>query len=303
MSSSFQVDLPSAIGPTSEAEAPQRSRAWLWLLFPYALTLVAFLALPLANVLLLSVYRYSPIKIWIPEFTVANYIQMFTPYFGGVALRTASIGAIATVLCVILGYPIAYYLSRCSKRALTVGMFILTLPLMVSAVVGSFGWIVILGRNGLLNSALKALGAEARIDILYSPAAVVIALVHFLLPLMVLPLMAAIEKIPIRLEEAATNLGAGSFARFRLVILPLSRPGLVSGVVLCFSIAISVVVTSALLGGRTGRMFGNDIYEQVITAANWPFASALSIMLILAIVISMSLAIGASRRNAAGRAR
>ncbi|WP_366938621.1 ABC transporter permease subunit [Bradyrhizobium sp.] len=93
------------------------------------------------------------------------------------------------------------------------------------------------------------------------------------------------------------------FARFRLIILPLSRPGLISGAVLCFSIAISVVVTSALLGGRTGRMFGNDIYEQVITAANWPFASALSIMLILAILISMSLAIGAFRRNAAGGAR
>jgi ABC-type spermidine/putrescine transport system permease subunit I len=302
MSSSFQVDMPS-VGLTVEAAAPRRSSAWLWLLFPYALTLVAFLALPLANVLLLSVYRYSPIKIWIPEFTGANYVQMFTPYFGSVALRTVSIGAIATVLCVLLGYPVAYYLSRCSKRALTVGMFVLTLPLMVSAVVGSFGWIVILGRNGLLNSALKALGAEARVDILHSPAAVVIALVHFLLPLMVLPLLAAIEKIPIKLEEAATNLGAGSFTRFRLVILPLSRPGLISGAVLCFSIAISVVVTSALLGGRTGRMFGNDIYEQVITAANWPFASALSIMLILAIVISMSLAIGASRRNAAGEAR
>ena len=236
------------------AALPRRTRAWIWLLVPYALTLVAFIALPLANVLLLSVYRYSPITIWIPEFTGANYIQIFTPYFGNVALRTLSIGAVATVLCVLLGYPVAYYLSRCSKSALTVGMFILTLPLMVSAVVGSFGWIVILGRNGLLNSALKALGIEMRVAILYTPTAVVIALVHFLLPLMVLPLMAAIEKIPRRLEEAATNLGASSFATFRLVILPLSRPGLISGVVLCFSIAISVVVTSALLGGRTGRM-------------------------------------------------
>src|SRR5260370_30114393 len=131
MSSSFRADMPSAIGLPNEAAASRRSRAWLWLLLPYALMLLGFLALPLANVLLLSVYRYSPIKIWIPEFTDANYIQMFTPYFGGVALRTASIGAIATLMCVLLGYPVAYYLSRCSKRALTVGMFILTLPLMV----------------------------------------------------------------------------------------------------------------------------------------------------------------------------
>lgn len=269
----------------------------MWLLVPYTLTLLAFLALPLANVALLSVYRYSPITIWVPEFTLANYGQMFTLYFGTVALRTLRIGATATVLCVLLGYPVAYYLSRCSRRALTVGMFILTLPLMVSAVVGAFGWIVILGRNGLLNSALKLVSPDLRLDILYTQTAVIIALVHFLLPLMVLPLMAAIEKIPRRLEEAATNLGAGSFATFRLVILPLSRPGLVSGVLLCFSIAISVVVTSSLLGGRTGRMFGNDIYEQVITAANWPFASSLAIMLILVIVMSMSLGLGAARRG------
>jgi putative spermidine/putrescine transport system permease protein len=303
MSSSFQVEIPLTKSRLSDVTLPRRSLAWIWLLVPYVLTLLAFLALPIANVLLLSVFRYSPITIWIPEFTLANYVQIFNPYFGSVALRTLSIGSIATALCVILGYPVAYYLSRCSKRALTIGMFILTLPLMVSAVVGAFGWIVILGRNGLLNATLKIIGIEMRVDVLYTPTAVVIALVHFLLPLMVLPLMAAIEKIPRRLEEAAINLGAGSFATFRLVILPLSRPGLISGVVLCFSIAISVVVTSALLGGRTGRMFGNEIYDQVITVANWPFASSLSIMLILAIIVSMSLALGASRGGNRRKAR
>ena len=266
-----------------------------WLLLPYTLVLIVFLALPLANVLLMSTFTYSPIMIWTPEFTSANYRQIFTPYFATVALRTLRVGITATSICILLGYPIAYYLSRCSRRALTVGMFILMLPLMVSAVVGSFGWIVILGRNGLLNGLLAELGLSARISILYTESAVVIALVHFLLPLMVMPLMAAIEKIPIRLEEAAINLGAGPFASFWLVILPLSRPGLISGVLLCFSIAISVVVTSALLGGRAGRMVGNEIYEQVVTAVNWPFASSLATTLVFLIMGCMALSLTASR--------
>ena len=131
--------------------------------------------------------------------------------------------------------------------------------------------------------------------------AVVIALVHFLLPLMVLPLMASIEKIPIRLEEAAINLGGSPLVTFRRVILPMSRTGMMSGIVLCFSIAISVVVISLLLGGRAGRMFGNEVYEQVITAGNWPFASALSTVLVLLIVLSIAAAMALSRSGARPR--
>ncbi|MGF7162863.1 ABC-type spermidine/putrescine transport system permease subunit I [Rhodoligotrophos appendicifer] len=280
MSISSQADAPGALA---------RVPAWLWLIGPYALLLMVFVAAPLANVVLLSVYTYSPVRIWTPDFTLDNYRQIFTPYFGGIAIRTLRIGATATLGCVLLGYPIAYYLARCSRRALAVGMFILIMPLMVSAVVGSFGWIVILGRNGLLNGALAALGIESNVTILYTEAAVVIALVHFLLPLMVLPLMASIEKISVRLEEASINLGASPVSTFFRVIVPLSRTGLTSGLILCFSIAISVVVTAALVGGRAGRMIGNEIYDQVITAYNWPFASSLSIALIILIVISMSL--------------
>jgi ABC-type spermidine/putrescine transport system permease subunit I len=249
----------------------------------------------------LSFYTYSPILIWVPKLTLTNYAAMLTPYFANVALRTLRIAAAATFLCLALGYPVAYYLARCSRQALTVGMFILTLPLMVSAVVGSFGWIVILGRNGLLNLGLAAVGIEARLSILYTESAVVIALVHFLLPMMVLPLMASIEKIPIRLEEAAIILGGSPLVTFRRVILPMSRSGMISGIVLCFSIAISVVVISLLLGGRAGRMFGNEVYEQVITAGNWPFASALSTVLVLLIVLSIGAAMALSRAGARTR--
>jgi ABC-type spermidine/putrescine transport system permease subunit I len=179
------------------------------------------------------------------------------------------------------------------------------MPLMVSAVVGAFGWIVILGRNGLLNTALKALGVDGRVDVLYTETAVVIALVHFLLPLMVLPLSASIERISPRLEEVAVNLGAGPLLTFRRVILPLSLPGLLSGALLCFTIAISVVVTPALLGGRSGRMFGNEIYDQVITAYNWPLAASLAVVLVALIFLAFTivLAIGRSARRHRGDRR
>jgi ABC-type spermidine/putrescine transport system permease subunit I len=268
---------------------------WIWLTAPYIVILLAFLAAPLGNVILLSFYTHSPDKIWVPVPTLENYRQLFSLYFLNITLRTLRLGAIATVFCIILGYPVAYYLARCSKRALAISMFILVMPLMVSAVVGAFGWIVILGRNGLLNTALKTLGVDGRVDVLYTETAVVIALVHFLLPLMVLPLSASIERISPRLEEVAVNLGAGPLLTFRRVILPLSLPGLLSGALLCFTIAISVVVTPALLGGRSGRMFGNEIYDQVITAYNWPLAASLAVVLVALIFLAFTIVLASGR--------
>ena len=268
--------------------------AWSWLVGAYVVLLTLFLAVPMANMLVLSAYQYSPITIWSPVLTSANYAQLLDPYLATVALRTLRIGATATILCTLIGYPVAYYLARCSRLALIAGLFVLLLPMMVSAVVGAFGWIVILGRNGLLNTWLRELGLP-RINVLYTDTAVLIALVHFLLPLMVLPLLAAIERIPVRLEEAATNLGTGPFGTFRRVILPLSRAGLASGALLCFCIAISVIVIPTLLGGRTGRMLGNEIYEQMVTVSNWPYASSLSVALILVVLGVMSVALAAAR--------
>jgi putative spermidine/putrescine transport system permease protein len=268
---------------------------WVWLVLPYGLALVLFLAAPLANIALLSFYTHSADRIWLPVLTLDNYRQLLGYYFLNITLRTLRVGATATVLCVALGYPLAYFLARCSRRALAVAMFIMMMPLMVSAVVGAFGWIVILGRNGLLNSFLDAVGIDWRVDVLNSETAVTIALVQFLLPLMVLPLMASIEKIPLRLEEVAINLGASALVTWRRVLLPLSLPGLLSGVLLCFTIAISVVVTPALLGGRQGRMFGNEIYDQVITAYNWPFASSLALVLVSFTFLAIALTLFVSR--------
>jgi ABC-type spermidine/putrescine transport system permease subunit I len=152
-------------------------------------------------------------------------------------------------------------------------------PLMVSSVIRIFGWLVILGRQGLINVALRSLGLGT-VELLGNATAVVIGLVELLLPFMVLPLMAAIERVPESLEEAARNLGATSWQVFRRVLLPLSVPGLVSGSLLVYSVAISALVTPALMGGRKVRMLGNLVYDEVLTSMNWPFASSLAVVLL-----------------------
>lgn len=261
---------------------------WLWLAGPYLLALGLFLAVPLGNLVLLSAFQHSITTIWKAEVTLANYARLVDDYYVYLAVRSLRIGAVTTLLCVVAGYPVAYYLARCSQRALFIGMFLLVMPLMVSSVIRAFGWIVILGRKGVINLTLQALGFETPLRLLYTETAVIVALAQLVLPLMVLPLMAAIEKIPIALEETAVNLGASPSMVFRRLILPLSVPGLASGCLLCFTVSISVVVTPALLGGRNVRMFGNEIYDQVLTAYNWPFAASLSVTMIIVAILAIT---------------
>lgn len=274
-----------------------RSPAFL-LLLPVLLFLLLFLFAPLLGMLELSFKTHSPTALWTEEFTTANYVRSADSYYLDIFLGSVRMAGVATLVCVLLGYPLAYFLARCSPSMLTLGLFLLVMPLMVSTVIRAFGWLVILGGDGIVNQALVAVGI-GRARLLFSEFAVTIALVQLVLPLMVLPLMASIEAIPVDIEEAATNLGANAWSVFRCVVFPLTVPGLVSGIILSFAVAISVVVTPALLGGRRQRMVGNEIYDQVLTGLNWPFASALSLLLIVTVLAMLGLGGALTRRFAA----
>ena len=258
------------------------ARGWVAfvLLAPGLTMLTLFLLVPLGLIVVISVFTYSPTQIWLPPVTTANYVKFFDPYYLGVTWTTVRIGLVTTLVCALLGYPLAYFLARLRSRWLGLCLFLLITPLMVSSVIRIFGWLVILGRQGLVNTALGAVGF-ARVDLLYNEPAVVVGLTELLLPFMVLPLMTAIETIPRSVEEAARNLGAGSFALFQRVLLPLSLPGLVSGALLVYSVSISALVTPALMGGRKTRMLGNLVYDEVLTSMNWPFASAIAVVLLI----------------------
>jgi putative spermidine/putrescine transport system permease protein len=271
---------------------------WTILVGPYALYLAILLIIPFANVALFSVHAYSPTKIVLPELTIANYVKLVDPYYARLFARTLKLGLVTTVICALLGYPLAYFLARSRPRVVTLGLFLLIMPLMVSAVIRIFGWIVILGRKGLINNTLIALGLEP-VKLLYNETAVVIGLVNVFMPFMVLPLMASIERIPPNLEEAARNLGANWLQMFMRTILPLSMPGLISGCLLVYSVSISAFVTPALMGGRRERMAGQQIYDEVLVSFNWPSASSLALTMVLLTLVLLFAALFATRR--AGR--
>jgi ABC-type spermidine/putrescine transport system permease subunit I len=261
---------------------------------PYALLLLLLLVVPFANVAFFSVHSYSPTKIVLPELTLDNYRKLFDLYYLRLFGRTLRLGLVTTIVCVLLGYPLAYFLARARPRVLTIGLFLLIMPLMVSTVIRLFGWIVILGRKGLMNQALMALGLEP-MKLLYTETAVVIGLVNIFLPFMVLPLMSSIERISPSLEEAAQNLGASWRQTFARVILPLSVPGLISGCLLVYSISISAFVTPALLGNSRERMAAQQIYDEVLVSFNWPSASSLALTLVALTVVLMFWALFATR--------
>ena len=254
---------------------------WTILTLPLALYLAIFLVIPFINIIVLSFYTYSPTRIWVPELTNANYLALVDGTFATVLLRTLRLGLYCTVICAIFGYPLAYFLARADRRIATIGLFLLVTPLMVSAVIRTFGWLVILGRRGLVNAAFDAVGLD-RLPLLYNETAVVVGLVNVFLPFMVLPLMASIERIDPALEEAARNLGASWFETFRRVILPLSRPGLISGCLLVYSAAISAFVIPVLMGGARVRVVGRLIYDQLLISYQWPSASAIAMLLVIA---------------------
>jgi putative spermidine/putrescine transport system permease protein len=275
---------------------PRKARPiWALLTGPYALFLVLLLIVPFASMAMFSLHPYSPTKIALPELTFDNYRQIVALYYLRLFGRTLQLGLASTAICVAFGYPLAYVLARARPRMQTLGLFLLIMPLMVSTVIRLFGWIVILGRKGLVNEALVAFGLDP-VKLLYTDTAVIIGLVNIFMPFMVLPLMAAIERIPLSLEEAAQNLGANWYQMFARTIMPLSLPGLVSGCLLVFSLSLSAFVTPALLGSARERMVGQQIYDEVLVSFNWPIASALALALVLLTAGLMFFALLAMRR-------
>lgn len=256
--------------------------AWLFLA-PLALFLFAFIVLPFLNILLLSFYTYSPTRIFTPDLTTENYTKLFATTFPATLLRTVRIGLVTTALCALFGYPLAYCLARSEPRAKALGMFLLIIPLMVSAVIRTFGWIVILGRRGIVNNTLDAIGLGT-FPLLYNETAVVVGLCSVLLPFMVTPLIGSIERINPAVEEAARNLGATWFGMFARVVLPLSLPGLFSGALLVFSTAISAIVTPTLMGGARINVLGKLIFDQLLISFQWPSASAITTLFVIATV-------------------
>ncbi|MGQ0663388.1 MAG: ABC transporter permease [Pseudomonadota bacterium] len=253
------------------------------LLAPIAVLYVLFLLLPISFFLVMSVFEYSAFELYVPAVTGENYRRvLFDSYYQDIIGQTMRIAALTTVFCLLLGYPLAYFLARTRSAWRGILMFLVVAPLMSGVIVRTYGWIVLLGSAGMVNTLLAWLGLiDQPLQILNTEKAVLIALVHILLPYMVFPLFSSLVGQDPNLERAASTLGAGRVRIFFEVTLPLSRAGIVMGSVLVFTLTAGAIVTPNLLGGREVQMLGQAIYELVLSTLNWPLASAVASVLVL----------------------
>lgn len=265
------------------------------ILVPYLCVIIFLLVIPSIGVIDASFRKHSPSGIISDTFTLANYQRLFTIFELSIIWQTVKLSAISTLVGASFGYPVAYMLARSQGLLRSVLFLLIMIPFMTSIVVKVLGWVIILGPQGFLARSARSMGMNIS-SMLYNEYAVLVGLFTFAMPLMIFTLAAAIERIPVALEEAAANLGAGPAVVFFRVIVPLSQAGLLSGALLCFSTSASAYVAPAVLGGRSVRMAGQQVYDQVMVAFNWPGGAALSILLILLLGAIMYLGLIFSRR-------
>jgi spermidine/putrescine transport system permease protein len=233
--------------------------------------------------------------------TLENFRRAAEALYLSIFAVSARIALTATLIALIIGYPAAYAIAKAPIRRQTALLFLAMLPFWTNYLIRTYAWIVLLNREGLINSALKWLGLiAAPLPILYNEFAVILGLVYSYVPFVILTIYSARQRLDPSLPEAARDLGAGPAKTFFSITLPLTIPGVAAGAVFVFVLSIGNFVTPDLLGGGKLQMAGNLIYDQFLTARDWPFGSALSMVLIaIMLVLLLIQAIGANRARGA----
>ncbi len=248
-------------------------------MFPALLLVAVFLLAPLGLILRFSLDVYDPSTLMKGVFALDNYVKLLKDdFYTGVLIFTAQIAAMSTAICLVLGYPVAYFISRSPSEKLRSILIILTvLPLLMGNAVRSAAWMVVMGSNGMINGLLLALGVISEpIKILYTPTAVVVGLVSVLMPFAIITLQSVLDSIPVSLEEAGRSLGYSPLRTMVAVVMPLSIPGIVAAGAICFCLAMNAYATPVLIGGPSVHMMGPLVFQQISKVGNWPFGSALA---------------------------
>ena len=253
------------------------------LALPLAFFFLLFFIAPLGIMVLISFYANLESR----ELGLDQYAKfLFDPFNLGVLTDTIWLGLQATIVCLVLGYPIAWAYTQVSRRWQTLIMALVIFPLLTSSVVRTFAWIVILGREGVVNTTLAKLAlASAPLSLLYTETGVVAALAQIWMPMMVLPVINSLLQIESSLPESSAALGAGPWRTFFKVTLPLTMPGIVAGCLLVFTLSATAFVVQSLVGG--GRLIYMPLYmyQQAVGLQNWPFAAAVSIVFLVTILV------------------
>ncbi|SHK01607.1 putative spermidine/putrescine transport system permease protein [Aureimonas altamirensis DSM 21988] len=253
------------------------------LTLPALLLFALLLVAPLAMIAGLSLQNYDLTTGLIFGFTLDNYIDIATDgYYHSIFLRTISIAVATTLVCILIGAPEAYILSRMRRPWRAIFLVVTLSPLLISVVVRTLGWALLFGRNGVINDALGALGlASAPIPLLYTWHGVVIALVHVAVPFMVISVWASLQRIDPKVSQAAISLGASEVSVFFRIILPQVIPGVLSGSLIVFAMAASAFATPAIIGGRQLKVVATATYDEFLGTLNWPLGAAIAVVLLV----------------------
>jgi putative spermidine/putrescine transport system permease protein len=272
-----------------------RAGAAPWLLASPALLLFCGLMLvPLVLILLLSFHVFSDSHGTLATYTLKNYVEVVTdPYYGQIFLRTAGLAIAVTLLSILLGVPETIVLARMKRPWQSLCLLVVLGPLLISVVVRTLGWQILLGNNGVVNDALQALHITSEpVRMVFTMTGVIIALTHVLVPFMVMSVWATLQKLDPQVEWAGMSMGGSPFKVLRRVILPQILPGILSGSIIVFALSASAFATPALIGGRRLKVVATAAYDEFLGTLNWPLGASIAVLLLIA---NVAIVMGCSR--------
>ena len=252
---------------------------------PYIVWSTLFIVIPLIIIVFFSFTQETASGY---SFTLENFKRVLNSQYISVFKRSLILAFESTVLCLILGYPVAYFISKMKSNKRNILIMLFIVPMWMNFLLRTYAWLPILGKNGVINNFLSAIGLNT-INILYTDAALLLGMVYNFLPFMILPIYTVLIKMDNSLIDAAADLGANKRQIFTKVIFPLSMPGVITGITMVFMPAVSTFVISRLLGGGQYMLLGNLIETQFTTMGDWNFGSALAIFMMIIILISMAI--------------
>ncbi|WP_207260104.1 spermidine/putrescine ABC transporter permease PotB [Desulfovibrio sp. Huiquan2017] len=262
--------------------------------------MVLFGAVPTLMLLAVSFLKRDPDNLIQPLLSAASYRELLQPALGSMLAESMIMAATATLLCLLVGYPFAYIVARAGKRYTKTLLLLVMIPFWTNTLIRTYALVAVLKADGVVNRFLHFLGViDAPLKLMYTPTAVFIGLVYTLLPFMILPLYAAIEKLDLKLLEASRDLGASRFSTFRKITVPLTMPGIVSGCMLVFLPALGMFYIPDILGGARTMLLGNYIRDQFLAARNLPLGAAASIA--MTVIMGLMLALYYKSVRRAGR--
>ncbi len=251
-----------------------------YMVLPTVIWLSVFFVIPLLIVVAVSFASRTPYGQVIFNWTFSNYTRFLEPLYLSIFADTLVVAVVTTIITILMGYPLAYAISQLPKKWQQPGLILVMIPFWINFLIRSYAWVIILRTQGVLNTLLIKFGLITQpLQLLYNDMAVLLGMVYGMLPFMVLPIYVSLEQLDRRLLEAASDLGASPMTAFRKITLPLTMPGIAAGTILVFISSLGMFVVPDVMGGAKAALVGNLIQNQFLSARDWPFGGALSIVL------------------------